>query len=248
MVFQPPQFIQSSFSINFPRQLLIRRKINEIEDLLIHQYNQPQSIPVPDDMDPGAPRFFFESKDGHNQIVVSQVNMSLNFQCPTDEQEDFIKATEYLEERAPILFDLARISEVDRSIHYCGNAATVRLPSRECDQEIISRIANAFQLKRDEEELHDIEIKKTLVYEQKYFSNITVRNFRAWQFPVDLELHELRAHPNFVVERGLEILGDFNDRFRYNQDASYYSSREEVRRLLDQGVSGIRSAIDHIRG
>lgn len=248
MVFQPPQFIQSSFSVNFPRHYLIRRKINEIEDFLVHQYYQPQSIPVPDEIDPGAPRFFFESKDGHNQIVVSQVNMSLNFLCPADAQEDFIKSTGYLEERAPILFDLARISEVDRSIHYCGNIATVRLPSRECDQRIISRITNAFQLKRGEDELHDIEIKKTLVYEQKYFSNITVRNFRAWQFPMDLELHELRAHPNFVVERGLEIVGDFNDRFRYNQDANYYSSRDEVKRLLVQGASEIRNVIDHMRG
>ena len=247
-MFQPPQYIQSSFSINFPRQYLIRRKINEIEDLLGHRYNQPQIIPVPDEVEPGAPRFFFESKDGRDQIVVSQINISLNISWPKDAQEDFIKGTAYLEERSPILFDLAGISEVDQTIHYCGHTTTVRLISHESDHTIISRIFDAFQLKRDEGELQDIAIKKSWVYEQKYFSNITVRNFRTWQFPEDFEIHEFRAHPNYVVEKGLEILGDFNDRYKYNQDANYYSSRDEVKILLDQGASEIRKIIDHIMG
>ena len=247
-MFQPPQYIQSSFSIIFPRQYLIRRKINEIEDLLGHRYNQPQTIPVPDEMEPGAPRFLFQSRDGHDQIVVSQINISLNFSFPTGAQEDFNKGTAYLEERAPILFDIASISEVSQTIHYCGYTTTVRLISQENDHTIISRISDAFQLKPDKDKLQDLEIKKSRVFEQKYFSNITVRNYRTWQFPLDLDIHELRAHPNFVVERGLEILGDFNDRFRYNQDESYYSSRDEVKLLLNQGASEIRKVIDLIVG
>lgn len=221
---------------------------NSFEDYLGTRYLQPQTIPVPDEMEPGAPRFLFQSRDGHDQIVVSQINISLNFSFPTDAQEDFNRGTAYLEERAPILFDLARISEVNQTIHFCGYTTTVRLISQESDHTIISRISDAFQLKRDKDELQDLEIKKSWVYEQKYFSNITVRNYRTWQFPPEFDIHELRAHPNFVVERGLEVLGDFNDRFRYNQDESYYSSRDEVKLLLDQGASELRKVIDHLMG
>ena len=245
-MFQPPRYIQSSFSIHFPRQNAIRRKANEFEDFLGSKYNQPQILPVPDDMAPEIPRILFESAHGHSQIVVSQINMSLDVSYSSDWQDDISKGKEYLDERVLILFELAGMLGNEEKIHFCGIVTRARLISQESDKKIISRMSDVFLLKQGDSELHDLEVRKTTIFAQKYYSNMAIKNFRAWQFPTDSAFHPPRAHHNQVVERGLEITGDFNDRFGYNQGADYYSGRDEAEFLIGQGVSEVRQVIAHI--
>ena len=247
-MFQPPKYIQNSFSIYFPRQNTIRRKANEFEDFLGSNYSQPQILPVPDDLDPEIPRILFESAHGHSQIVVSQINMSLNVSYSSDWQDDISKGKEYLDERVPILFELADRLGNEQKIHFCGIVTRARLISQESDEEIISRMSDVFQLKQGDSGLHDLEVKRTTVSAQKYFSNMAVKNFRAWQFSEESAFHPPRAHYNRVVERGLEIAGDFNDRYSYNQGADYYSGREEAEYLIGKGISEVRQVIEHIAG
>jgi hypothetical protein len=105
-MFQPPSYIQNSFSIFFPRQEMIRRRVNEFEDTLTGRYSQPQVLPIPDELDPEVPRILFDSKHGFSQIVISQINMSLNVSYSSDWQSDIGRGRNYLTERVPTLFDL----------------------------------------------------------------------------------------------------------------------------------------------
>lgn len=221
---------------------------NEFEDVLGSNYSQPQIIPIPDDMDPEIPRILFESAHGHSQIAVSQINMSLNVSYSANWQDDIREGEGYLNERVPILFALAEMLGNDQRIHFCGIVTRARLISHESDEEIISRMSRVFQLKQDDSDLHDLEIRRTTAYDQKYFSNMAVKNFRTWQFPEVSAIHPPRAHYNHVIERGLEIVGDFNDRLGYNQVENYFSGREEARILIGRGISEVKRIIAHIEG
>ena len=188
----------------------------------------------------------FESAHGHSQIAISQINMTLNVTYSLSWQDDISKGEGYLEERVPILFELADRLGSDQRIHFCGIVTRVRLISQEGDDEIISRMSEVFQLKQGGSELHDLEIRTTTAFEQKYFNNMLVKNYRLWQFPEDSAFHPPRAHHNQVVERGLEITGDFNDRYGYNQGAGYYSGLEVAKILVGQGVSEVKKVIARI--
>jgi hypothetical protein len=172
--------------------------------------------------------------------------MSLNVSYSSDWQDDINKGMEYLDGRVPILFELVDLLGDEQRIHFCGIVTRARLVSQESDRDIISHMSEVFQLKHSDSELHDLEIKKTTALSQKYFSNMAVKNFRSWQVPEDSAFHPPRAHDNRVVERGLEIVGDFNDRFKYNQDAGYYSEREEAGFMISQGISEVKQLITNI--
>ncbi len=247
-MFQPPKYIQSSFSIFFPRQEKIRRKVNDFEDVLIGRYSQPQVVPVPDDLDPGVPRILFDSLHGYSQIVISQINMSLNVNYSQEWQDDISKGQEYLTERVPILFDLVGKLNAESKIHYCGIVTRARLISIEDDKKIIDHMSNIFQLRHNGVELHDLEIKRASTIEERFFSNTVVKNYRTWRIPEDSAFHPPRMNDNQVIERGIEIIGDFNDRYKYNQDSRFFSDSLVANDIIRRGIDEVKLLITHIGG
>lgn len=89
-MFESIKYIQSSFSVSFSRQLQIRRSANTFEDFLKSHfsghYGQPQVISVPDELDSEIPRIIFGSRHGFSQVIVSQINMTLNVTYSPDWQ------------------------------------------------------------------------------------------------------------------------------------------------------------------
>ena len=136
--------------------------------------------------------------------------------------------------------------ENEQRVHFCGIVTIARLISQEDDRKIVSRMSEVFQLEQGDDDYLDLEIKRTEAVEQKYFSNMGVKNYRTWQLPESSAFHPPRAPYNHVVERGLEITGDFNDRYKYNQDADYYSGRDEAGFLINRGVSQVAMLIADI--
>ena len=51
-----------------------------------------------------------------------------------------------------------------------------------------------------------------------------------------------------VLEQVIEIEGDFNDRYKFNEDPSYSSSQDIIEDIIDKGLAEILKAIIKIRG
>jgi hypothetical protein len=80
----------------------VRRLVNDFEDRLAGRYGQPQTIPVPDELDPNLPRVMFQSLGGHSQVAISQVSVSLNVTYDQEWMTDELKRDSYLRERVPL--------------------------------------------------------------------------------------------------------------------------------------------------
>jgi hypothetical protein len=244
-MFKQPRCIQNSINIIFPRQSNIRRKANEFEDKLQGHYFQPQIFPVPDDLDPEVPRMIFGSKHGFSQIIVSQISFALNVNYSPDWQTDREKRKDYLIRRIPTLFQLLGISGISDPC-FCGLTTQFRLVGKDVsDEDIIVHLARLYLKDESVQNYHDLQIKKTEVLEDKFFSNVTVKNYRSWKFQGTIP-GILRLARTDANERGIEIIVDFNDRYIFNENNSYYTNEDTAAIIIQNGMNETDKIVDHI--
>lgn len=243
-MFELPKYISNSLNILFPRELTIRRFSNQFEDRLKANYQQPQMTGVPDEFEPQVPRLIFGSLHGYSQITVSQVNIVLNVKYSPDKWEsDISLGRSYLLERVSLIFDLVELLKVEPS--YFGLTTHVNIPSTSDDKKILDHISNLFLKEKNNENNYDLQFKFTKVNEYRFFSNITLQNYRSWKFdqrvfmPVKLPKGE-------VTIRGISILSDFNDRYSFNENKDYNCTRDIAKEIIELGLKDVEKMIKRI--
>lgn len=244
-MFEQPKCIKNSFNIILPRQLTIRRKANEFEDALEGHYFQPQIFPVPDDLDPEVPRIIFGSKHGFSQIIISQISFALNVNYSPDWQTDSEKRKAYLIDRIPILFQLLKISDISTP-YFCGLTTQFRLPGREIsEQDIITHLGQLYLKDELVQDYHDLQIKKTEIFDNRFFSNVTIKNYRSWKLE-SATPGILRLTRDEANERGIEIIVDFNDRYAFNEGKAYHTDEDAAMIIVENGMSETEIIIDQV--
>ncbi|HUL28844.1 MAG TPA: hypothetical protein VLZ03_00190 [Thermodesulfobacteriota bacterium] len=239
-MFEKPKYIQNSFSVFFSRQSDIRQKDHDFEKKLKGFYFQPHIVPVPDDLDPEVPRMIFGSEHGYSQIIVSQVTLVLNVTYSPDWQIDISKGRQYLFERGPILFELLDILKGEKP-YFCGLSTRVHLSTRTEDKEIIEHLEKLL-LKNPMNSIYDFQVKTANVLSQRFFSNITLQNYRSWKLEGTRQ-GIIPLSQNNASDRGIEISGDFNDRYAFNENKDYYTSREKGEEIIESGLTEIKKMI-----
>jgi hypothetical protein len=202
-------------------------------------------IPVPDEMAPELPRLIFGSRHGFSQIVVSQIGLSLNVTYSPDWQRDVSKGRQYLLERAPVLFDVLSILDNIKPF-FSGLTTKARLQVNADDETILRYLYKFVAESVQSADIHEITVKIASVYNKMFYSNMTAQNYRTWKMEkstTDLQ----RLSRQHVLERGIEITGDFNDRYAFNERVDYFSSPKIVSELLTGGFAEIQRMIDNIQ-
>lgn len=238
------KLIQSSFSVVFPRQSQIRRRANEFEDRLKGRYFQPQIIPVPDDMDPEVPRMVFDSANGFSQVIISQVSIILSAVYSPDWQTDVARGQAYFLERAGLIFDLIDLLE-NTQPYFCGLTNRAHFATNDGERATLERIASLLLSEPLGSDTFDLEIKTTTVKDQRFFDNVTLRNFRAW--PATTLQGVARLPRTSAVENGIELLCDFNDRYAFNEDQTYFTDRTVMTEVVQNGFEGTIRTLDRLR-
>jgi hypothetical protein len=250
-MFGQPKYIQNSFSVSFARCKEVRRRVNAMEDSLKQNYpghfGQPQVIPVPDGLDPEVPRVIFGSQHGFSQIIVSQIALILNVAYSPDWQSDISKGRQYLKERVAILYALFEAMREDvGDAYFCGLTTRVRLQSSADDSATVGALISRITKNGDRDATHDINLRRTTVVADRFFSNTTIQNYRSWRGEQDVsQIPRLRR--NAATERGIEVVGDFNDRYAFNEQDGYASTADVANEVIDRGLDEIRNAIDRFR-
>jgi hypothetical protein len=247
-MFEGPRYIQNSFSITFQRDSQVRRKANKFEDLL-HEgfeghYGQPQVIPIPDDLDPEVPRMIFSSRHGFSQIIVSQISMTLNVTYSPDWQMDIAKGKSYLKKRSQALFSLLEALG-DIPAFFSGLNTRVRLHTARSETDFLKHFRDRIGISYCADPLHDVLYRETTVHREKFFSNISIQNFRSWSFNQPIQ-GVPRYSKKAAADRGVEIIGDFNDRYAYNEDDGYFSSSGVGPQIIDLGLAEVDRAINKL--
>lgn len=240
-MFNSARCISNSVSINFERVLNIRRSANSFEDLLSDRYSHPNVLPVPDDFEPNAPRIIFESTHGYSQIVISQLNITLNVSYSLEWQENSKQRLDYLHNRSQSLLEI--LPELKILPTYCGLLTNCVLPTSLDDNQILNHIKNTTGYTTNEKNLSEISIRNTSVIDNLYFSHIEVSNYRKWN-PTKLVNSPQRFISENVTERGIIFFGDFNDRYSFNENENYSTSQDAVNSIIDLGSNTLEKYIN----
>lgn len=236
------QIINNSFTVTFARQEKIRRKANYFEDAISNYYPSIQTLPIPDNVDPAIPRIIFDSAHGYSQIVISQCSISINVNYSEEYQTNVDQIKEYLFERVKLVFSLLNIAEVNRP-YFCGLTTNVHCIEDKEDNDIIQKIIKNFNIRTTQENLNEIELKITNIIDDSYFNNTTIKNFRAWNFDLPLT-DQPRLKINNAAIRGIEVKGDLNDRYSFNEKENYVTHLDTANIILAKGLNLIKSFTD----
>jgi hypothetical protein len=245
-VFSDPKYIQASYNLIIPIQQEIRKKDHDFEDMLKGKYHQPQIVPVPDELDPDVPRMIFGSKHGYSQLVVTQNKLSLNVRFSQDEwQSDITKGDQYLNERVSLLFAMVQIiGDIEPYYSGCSVNVLTRSDSEDDVYEVLSRfdIMNS----RSERELNDVNVKNAYIVDNKYYSNLSLKNYRTWQLNKGGDSTPSLPR-DAASDCGLEIINDFNDRYSYNEDSSYRTTIEKAPGIISGCIGSIGDLLNYLK-
>jgi hypothetical protein len=243
------KYIQNSYSVTFPRQHDVRRKATDVDDFLrthlAGHYKQPMVIAVPDEMDPEIPRLLFRSHHGFSQIVLSQITLTLHVTYSPDWQVDASKGRQFLLERIPVLYDLLHVFDHATPL-FSGLTTRVRLATNADDNSLLAYLQRLVSVPATVAPLYDVAVKVTTVHEATFYSNLTVQNYRTWQAQ-DATTSLQRLSKRQASERGIEIIGDFNDRLAFNERAEYVSSADVVAAIVDGSFAEVQRMIDRLK-
>ena len=241
--FTKPLCLEQSYNIIFPRFPHIRRVLNDLEDLLSPRYQPPTLLPIPDEFNPQAPRIMFLSKMGHSKIIFSQENVVLNVRYTKDWGEDIAKGRDYLQERIAILIQITNTIFGSGPL-FQGLTTNMFLGTECTEEEIIRFLSDRLLKNNDGKRLHEISLKISEIIDDKYFSNITYQYIRFWsqgQNEVILPLSK-----NNAIARGIQIIGDYNDRFSFNEYPDYSSPPDIWKTLITEGIGKVFSETEHL--
>lgn len=232
--------VKHSLTLTMDRNSSIRRRVNEIEDVVRDYseggYSQPQVIPVPDELDPEIPRMILSSRAGHSQILISQLAITFNANYSPDWASSPSKCLEYLLSKIEMLFKIAHVGWDGAQPRFSGVVTTFQVNTESASQSV-AIVAPSFT---DSEgllkEAGEVSYRWSLAVGHQHYNNISVSTLvrlrSAFQGSVD-------SIPKFnektVEGHGVEVSGDFNDRLAYNVQSSYESSEETARSLAIAG-------------
>jgi len=238
-----PALISNTITVTFPTKTDIRKHITTIEDLVRKgtNFTQPILFPIPDEMDPSAPRIIFGTDHKYSQLVISQNAFSLNMMYSPDFQHDFAKCESYINKHTPILYALVD-KIVKKKAYFSGLSSTVLVEIKAGDQQVINHVSELYSLKCDAKDLFDLDIKFTYIVGGKYFRNIQVQNVRMW--PSDTVEQTVIPFPSKKAKhRGIQLVQDFNDRYSFNEVDKYSTSWAKGSNIIKQSFQHLNSEI-----
>jgi hypothetical protein len=252
-VFQKPKYLQNSFIIVFSRKTSIRKNVFDFEAKLEEWYKQPQVISVPDEISPDTPRMIFTSKHGHSEIHISQLNFVLNVNYSLDWQFDIYKSKEYILNEVSILYELLNFLG-EESAYFCGFTTVVNIPTQKRNNELLApHIYNLFckEATPSNSDIYEFQLRTSKVIEKEFFSNINIQNYRTWNFDglVEGGVEGIAKMSNkCIVESGIQIVVDFNNRYAFNEREDYFSLENQAQKVINLGLDEVNNTIQKIIG
>lgn len=244
-MFSSPLYLQSTFSLFFPEQFQVSSHEREIYTILKDRYFPGRILELPD-ADPDQPQIIFRSQHGYSQILVAPSTVTLHVAYSPDWRTQVSAAKGYVLERIALLFRILTILTKEEPL-YGGSVTRVHLEAQSPDTNVAAILGQVFLTQNGGNPQHDVVIKRTTIEDDLFFNNLTVQNYRAWS-QAPQPPGPLRLSTELTSERGIEILGDFNSRYAFNEDKVFNLSLESAEALVDRNLAIIADTIQLIVG
>lgn len=235
-MFEPLKYIQSTFSLVFPAVGDLRSVEQELYGVLKGRYFQA-GLASQSSQGPNV-ALVYQSQHGHSQIVIEPNSATLNVVYSPNWQTAVDRAQGYVEERSHLLFDLLTVAHAESPL-FCGSVTRARLTATTASDEDIARFAaQLFAPKVDPETAHDVLFRSTNLVDGTYFNNITIQNYRDWTIGLP-PIGVMRLSRYQAAGRGIEIVGDFNSRYAFNEGVEFSVTKDVATHVLARNLATV---------
>lgn len=234
-------FVQAQFSLKYEPQPKIRRSVNDIGDFLQQHYGTPQTMPLPDEIAPEAPRIILYSKNGHSQIIFSQISVDFIVTFDNEFLNDFSKTQVYIQERVALIVELLKKININEYL-FCGITYNARLDIGE--QRPIEFIRGYLGGDIPRDGLYEASQNIACVRDDKFFVNQQIGTYKEFQGRPGVVLNLFEIGNSVMVSEGISLVLDINNRYQY-----IYQNRKNS---IDDCMSDINTIflmlLDNIKG
>lgn len=234
-------FVQAQFSLKYEPQPKIRRSVNDIGDFLQQHYGTPQTMPLPDEIAPEAPRIILYSKNGHSQIIFSQISVDFIVTFDNEFLNDFSKTQVYIQERVALIVELLKKININEYL-FCGITYNARLDIGEKRPIEFIRGYLGGDIPRDG--LYEASQNIACVRDDKFFVNQQIGTYKEFQGRPGVVPNLFEIGNSVMVSEGISLVLDINNRYQY-----IYQNRKNS---IDDCMSDINTIfsmlLDNIKG
>jgi len=205
----------SQIVFSYSRNMEIRKRVFEFENVLKEQFNTPfRTVAIPDELDPNIPRFESQSKHGHSRIQVAQTRMTLatSFNKKLTKTE----AYNYLNEKRLLLTDLANSEKIDFI------AYVIELNCYLPEESINSILIENTGVKALDKNCRDFTLLYSRVYKNDFYLNVKCSKFSEQELILESGAKELKHTNN--IKHGISITLDLNSKVFYEKNKKFEHS------------------------
>ena len=205
-------FVQAQFSLKYEPQIKIRRSANDIEDFLQQYYGTPQTMPLPDEFAPEAPRIVLYSKNGHSQISFSQISVDFIVNFDNELLNNFKKTQQYIQERITLIIELLKKININEYL-FCGITYNARLDIG--FQRPIDYIRQFLGGDVPQDDLYEASQNIACVKDEKFFINQQIGTYKEFQGKPGVVPNLFEIGNGTVISEGVSLALDINNRYQY---------------------------------
>jgi hypothetical protein len=229
------RIINSQIVFAYRRNLNIRKRIFEFEDVLKNKFKVPfRPVTIPDEIEPNIPRFEAQSINDHSKLQVSQTSITLATSFDDQFKTDSSRIQSYLTDKYESLKGLAETEEVE-FVAYIVELGVYK------DSEELNRYLKAIG-----DDCKDFSLLYSKVYKGNYYLNVKISKFTEQQLTMHPETGGLR--PTGKVDQGISIILDFNSRPYFEKNQKFEGSlHSDISQKIFELINS-KSIEDYLKG
>lgn len=229
-----------SFNLFIPKINNIRGSIERFEDALKEDFATPFTIlPIPDDAPEEIPRIIAKSRNGHSELSISLINANLKINYDNNFNRSYEMCFEYIKGKIDILLDV--FSEiVDDKYIFAGMLGRIIVDNI---TEPIEFLESKFCNINANIKPYNFSEKITYILDDIYFLNFNIYNLRTYEGIVSEQ--SMKPDVN-QTSHNIAIDIDINDKYGYNHNKTYVSSRKSIENIIEIAKRNIIMNINNI--
>jgi hypothetical protein len=221
-----PNVSASTIVIAFEPNRLIRRRVFEFEDRLESVFKKPfQVFQVPDNYNPGFPRFQADSHNGHSRLEVSQQELKIETSYGVEFATDIASIGQYVTERVSLVKDLVRLEKV----MYVGLVLTLDFALN--PKEINAFAASNSGLRAIDGNTREFSLRYSTPYKEDFFLVVSCTKYIQQSVTLD-SVGNVAGNEGMSMEHGIEVTLDLNSKKGFQEgntfDDHHYDSICEI--------------------
>lgn len=224
----------STVTFWFYKDLNPKNYVNILNSSLSDYFFEFNTIGVPANIDPGIPRLTASSISNHSSLEISLISAKLITRFDENFCDSSDLCFEYLKERVLKIFDV--LVECGLSIVY--TAIFINLEKK--SDNAVEELENVFLKKTGESNIEEFGIRISQKVNDKFYKIESFNNSKHVQMQRLVESNNdeiifplLSLEDADEIENYLDISLEVNDRYAFNLNKGYLTSRETVLELIE---------------